>query len=371
MRDDNDHNNDQNNDHNNDQNNNQHRRTIRHLVLAGGGPILLQQLGALHHLDVHHRDVFSLSNVESIYGTSAGAMVGALLALRMDWSEVLEYIFQRPWQEVWSPRPEHWLSLWEQRGLFGEDIFLKVFKPVLKSRKLPIDIHLSAFRTATGVDLHVFALALGTHTVRNVCADTCPDMPLLTALHMSSAIPVLFSPVFWRGEWFVDGGFVCNCPIRHCIQDGHAVSDVLCLDVAAAAAAAAATTTATPAASDILGPDATLVELVTTFLSRALFAPSRADADQPLSPDILRIECDPMPVDMKAWHDIAHSERLRRHWFARGEACAARWIASPQVVNAFLLRLPLPLLPSISLAPPAAASPPPLDSAKGFVEEGE
>jgi hypothetical protein len=57
--------------------------TIKHLVIAGGGPILVQVLGALQHLE--KQKLIDLNNIETIYGTSAGAIVGILICLKFDW----------------------------------------------------------------------------------------------------------------------------------------------------------------------------------------------------------------------------------------------------------------------------------------------
>jgi predicted acylesterase/phospholipase RssA len=56
--------------------------TIKHLVISGGGPSLIQVLGAIQHLE--EKEHICLKNIETIYGTSAGAMVGVLLCLGFD-----------------------------------------------------------------------------------------------------------------------------------------------------------------------------------------------------------------------------------------------------------------------------------------------
>ena len=57
--------------------------TIKHLVISGGGPIMIQILGAIQHLEKNEK--VDMKNIESIYGTSAGAIVGVLICLKFDW----------------------------------------------------------------------------------------------------------------------------------------------------------------------------------------------------------------------------------------------------------------------------------------------
>ena len=53
--------------------------TIKHIVISGGGPTGLKSLGALQYLEKN--DFWKIENVESIYATSAGAMIGLLIVM--------------------------------------------------------------------------------------------------------------------------------------------------------------------------------------------------------------------------------------------------------------------------------------------------
>jgi len=51
--------------------------TIKHLVISGGGPIMIQIMSAIQELE--RKDFLNLKNIETIYGTSAGAIIGFFL----------------------------------------------------------------------------------------------------------------------------------------------------------------------------------------------------------------------------------------------------------------------------------------------------
>jgi predicted acylesterase/phospholipase RssA len=51
--------------------------TIKHLVISGGGPLGLRYLGALEKLE--QEEFWKLENIESIYGTSIGSIIGAFI----------------------------------------------------------------------------------------------------------------------------------------------------------------------------------------------------------------------------------------------------------------------------------------------------
>ena len=72
--------------------------TIKHLVISGGGPIMVQVLGAIQNLEKNN--FIDMKNIESIYGTSAGAIVGILICLKFDWETINDYIIKRPWNSI-------------------------------------------------------------------------------------------------------------------------------------------------------------------------------------------------------------------------------------------------------------------------------
>jgi predicted acylesterase/phospholipase RssA len=53
--------------------------TIKHLVICGGGPSIFQSLGAIQRLE--QQKFIEMPNIQTIYGTSAGAILGVLLCL--------------------------------------------------------------------------------------------------------------------------------------------------------------------------------------------------------------------------------------------------------------------------------------------------
>ena len=63
---------------------------IKHLVIAGGGPIGLQFLGALEHLN--EQGFWNFEDIESIYATSIGTFLGAIICLKYDWFTLNKYI---------------------------------------------------------------------------------------------------------------------------------------------------------------------------------------------------------------------------------------------------------------------------------------
>ena len=73
---------------------------IKHLVISGGGPNILTLYGALKNLN--QNDYWTIENIKSIYGTSAGSLIGLFIILNLEWEELDNYLIKRPWNTVFK-----------------------------------------------------------------------------------------------------------------------------------------------------------------------------------------------------------------------------------------------------------------------------
>ena len=72
--------------------------TIKHLVLAGGGPAGFTVYGALKYLNKNN--FFNLSDISSIHACSAGSIIAALILLTDNWDILDDYILKRALEEA-------------------------------------------------------------------------------------------------------------------------------------------------------------------------------------------------------------------------------------------------------------------------------
>ena len=61
--------------------------TIHNLVISGGGPIMIQILGAIQELE--QNNFLNMKDITTIYGTSSGAILGVLICLKFDWETIM------------------------------------------------------------------------------------------------------------------------------------------------------------------------------------------------------------------------------------------------------------------------------------------
>jgi len=200
---------------------------IKHLVISGGGPSMIQTLGAIQHLE--DKEFISLKNIESIYGTSAGAIVGVLISLGYDWETINDYIIKRPWHDVFKFKIglQPILDAYANKGIFDIKTIEKCFKPLFDAKDISMDIVLEDFYKLSHIELHFFSFELNEYKIQDISYLTHPKLPILTALHMTCSLPVLVTPVCIDDKCYLDGGVSCNYPVNYCIESGKITDEIL------------------------------------------------------------------------------------------------------------------------------------------------
>lgn len=193
--------------------------TIKHIVIAGGGPTGFYTYGAAKFLS--EKQFWDINNIETIYGTSIGAVLGALLCLKYEWDTLNDYIIKRPWDKIFNVFPETVFKIWEAKGLFGDECIKETFKPLLVAKELDLNITLKEFYEYSKIELHMFAVDINDFPLcaTDISHKTHPDLSLITALTMTTAIPFVCKPIIIENSCFLDGGIVLNYPLEKCLQD--------------------------------------------------------------------------------------------------------------------------------------------------------
>jgi len=198
---------------------------IKHLVFSGGGPSMIQSVGCLQHLAESR--YLELEKIESVYGTSAGAIVAVLVCLKYDWQTIRDYIIGRPWHDLFAVKVQGIFDAYTKKGIFGQTTIEKAFKPLFDAKDISLKITLAEFYTYSGIDMHFFTFEINDFKMVDVSHTSHPELPLMTALHMTCSIPILMTPVCLEGKCYIDGGIICNYPLKYCLDTGKPEEDVL------------------------------------------------------------------------------------------------------------------------------------------------
>ena len=150
--------------------------------------------------------------LRSCSGCSIGVIMAALLTLGYKADELYDFVLHFEYGFV---RSVSFLQAFNNYGLEnGQKIHAFLGLMIKKKVNDPYITFAQLFTYARcPIKLIINACCLNTYKCVYFNHITTPDMPVITALRMSIAVPVLIAPVVHEGQYFVDGGIMDNFPM--------------------------------------------------------------------------------------------------------------------------------------------------------------
>jgi predicted acylesterase/phospholipase RssA len=283
---------------------------IKHLVFSGGGPIMVQVLGAIQHLE--KENFVNMKNIESIYGTSAGSIIGILICLNFDWETINDYIIKRPWQDVFPIKVQNIFDAYTKKGVFDIKTIEKCFKPLFDAKDISLDINLEDFYKLTKIELHLFSFEINEYKVHDISYLTHPDLSLMIAVQMTCALPILVTPVCIDEKCYIDGGMSSNYPLGYCITSGKNPDEILGFK------------NKYSDDKSYINSESTILDFLLSFLFKAVFS-INTDNNQPnIKYELL---CDVKQLSFNVLRSSLSSIEVRRDLFNNGVESAIKFLS--------------------------------------------
>lgn len=282
--------------------------TIKHLVIPGGGPTGIRDIGILQQLEKN--GYLRMADIETIYATSAGALIALLIALKFDWESINDYIVLRPWHEVYKVTASNIFDAYSKKGIFDNTMFEIFYKPFFDSKDLPLTISMKEFYEYSKIELHFFTLELNKFEITDVSYKTFPDIPVIQAVHMSCAIPTLICPVCFDNKFFIDGGVVTNYPIKYCLEQHKNVDEIFGIN-----------NVYNNLVNNIVNNESTILEFAMHFVSKLVIHANETDKNVGLIPN--ELSCNTPEISFSYMKEIMFSSEKRRELLEDGKKNAS------------------------------------------------
>ena len=198
------------------------------IVFSGGGPDGISFVGSIRRLE----EGDGLRRIKTIVGSSAGAIIGLLLTLGLSSREMEGFVRER--YEDGSFRDldvEGLVEFVARMGVDDGSRMVSALRQVLMSKIRPMsrssdeDVTFLELAKSTGRSLMVCVTNLEDSRGELMNLDNAPDMGVLLAVRMSFGVPLVFTPVRWKGRTYVDGCLFEFCPTAHLL--GPSASSIL------------------------------------------------------------------------------------------------------------------------------------------------
>jgi predicted acylesterase/phospholipase RssA len=300
--------------------------TIKHLVISGGGPIMVQVLGAIQHLE--KSEFLNIKNIETIYGTSAGAIVGTLICLNYDWDTINDYIIKRPWKDVFPIKVQNIFDAYTKKGIFDIKTIEKCFKPLLAAKDISMDITLADFYKISNIELHMFTFEINDYKVEDISYLTHPNLPLLTAIQMTCSLPILVTPVCIDDKCYIDGGMASNYPLNYCIESGKLPDEILGFK------------NKYTEKKSTVNTESNIMDFLLSFLFKAVLSFNTENIQQSIKNEVI---CNADHLSIDVLKNALSSIEVRRELFNNGTESASLFLSSLSKEQCSKIELECPL----------------------------
>jgi NTE family protein len=184
----------------------------KNLVLSGGGLKGYYFIGALKYLYENN-----LLKPKRIIGVSIGAIIGYLLTIGYQITEISSLFLKISLDKY---TPELVLDkLFEEFYCLDNTKIIKMLSYLTTSKNMNKLITLDELYQLTKIDFIVGTCNLTKKKYEFISHLTYPDLPAIIALQMSFSLPLIFKPVIYNNNIYVDGGVYNNYPINYLKSD--------------------------------------------------------------------------------------------------------------------------------------------------------
>tara|TARA_B100001057_G_C22860215_1_gene954210 strand:- start:2702 stop:3571 length:870 start_codon:yes stop_codon:yes gene_type:complete len=190
---------------------------IKNLVISGGGYNGLCVLGVLNEL--MKSNYIEYSNIEKIYGTSVGSIVGLIYSLNINLEDLKAFMINRPWNNFVDVSFDNIIKIIEKKGLLDGTFIKKFVKKLFNLKEISTDITFNELYEYSHIELHTYHVELNKYELVDCNYKTKPDMKVLEAVYYSCSLPYLFSPGKYNNDICLDGGLLCSFPLNICLEE--------------------------------------------------------------------------------------------------------------------------------------------------------
>ena len=182
------------------------------ICMSGGGIKGFSFVGALDYLNnIKYIDIKKISNW---VGTSAGSILSLLLSIGYTPIEIGDFVIDFDFKKMDSDISVE--NVFLKFGISNGERFEFILKSFLKNKLGIEDINFKNLHQVTKKNLVIIGTNFSKCSEEAFSWERTPTMSVITAVRISCSIPVFFTPVFYNGCYYVDGGVKNNFPINYC-----------------------------------------------------------------------------------------------------------------------------------------------------------
>lgn len=185
------------------------------LCLSSGGILGLSFIGVLKYLE--EKKFINLKNITTYAGTSAGSVLSFLLNLDYSIKEIKQIFMHINFEKLESNIDI--CNIIENNGIDNGLKILAIIIPFLKEKYDVNDITFTKLYELTNKKIIIIGTNFTTLKEEIFSVDTTPSMSVIMAIRISISVPLLFTPILYNNNYYIDGAFTNAFPIKYCNKE--------------------------------------------------------------------------------------------------------------------------------------------------------
>jgi len=180
------------------------------LCFGGGGIKIIPFIGALKFLI--KKDLINLKLLEEIYGVSAGSMLALLINLGYNIDEIESFILNFNYQFLVPQNNSE--NLIFNYGMDNMNNINNLLKTFFINKQINVKITFLELFQLTKIKLTIVITNLTKKRVEYWNYQNHPNFFVIEAIKISSCFPIVFQPIKFKKNYYLDGGILDNFPIH-------------------------------------------------------------------------------------------------------------------------------------------------------------
>lgn len=184
---------------------------INTLCISGGGIKGICVLGCIKNLIKNN--IISLNNIKNYYCCSIGSILSFLFIVGLSTKNIC-YIWKKLNLEKYKLKFD-FDKFVKNKGINNATNIMIILQTVLYKKTNKYDITFMELYKLYDIKLNIVVTNITLLKEELLSYDTTPNMSVMIAIRMSISLPIIFSPVLYKNNYYIDGGVINNFPIKY------------------------------------------------------------------------------------------------------------------------------------------------------------
>jgi len=184
------------------------------LVLSGGGIKGIAQLGTLKKLEEKN----ILSQIDTFAGTSVGSFICLLLIIGYKVTELFDFVMDFDFEKLF-PDKIKFNKILDKYGIDSGNKLLIMVEHFLTEKNFNKNITLIQLYEKTKKTFFINSTCVNDRKTIIFSFKTHPNLPVLSAIRMSSSLPIYFVPFIYENKIYIDGSCINNILLEPFLND--------------------------------------------------------------------------------------------------------------------------------------------------------